>query len=33
VFIFEGNVVRRAPKTPLFLFQQPTRLADNVLLN
>jgi hypothetical protein len=33
VFIFEGNVVRRAPKTPLFLNQQPTRLADNFLLN
>jgi pectate lyase-like protein len=33
VFIFEGNVVRRASKTPLFLYQQPTRLADNVLLN
>jgi hypothetical protein len=33
VFIFEGNVVRRAPKGPLFINQQPTRLADNVFVN
>jgi hypothetical protein len=33
VFIFEGNVVKRAPKSPLFIHQQPTRLADNFFIN
>jgi hypothetical protein len=30
-FIFEGNVVKRASGTPLFINQQPTRLADNLI--
>ena len=31
VFIFEGNVVKRASSSPLFINQQPTRFADNVI--
>jgi hypothetical protein len=30
-FVFEGNVVKRASSSPLFINQQPTRLADNII--
>jgi hypothetical protein len=31
LFIFEGNAVKRASSSPLFINQQPTRLADNII--
>jgi len=31
VFVFEGNVVKRAPGTSLFVGRQPTRSTDNIV--
>jgi hypothetical protein len=31
LFTFEGNVIKRSTTGPLFINQQPTRLADNII--